>query len=44
MVRLDLVGLDWVGLNSPNVGGSGRHVYRGLLTVENYTEALGIKQ
>ena len=33
VVRLDLVGLDWVGLNSPNIGGSRRHVYRGLFTL-----------
>ena len=34
VVRLDLVGLDWVELNSPNIGGSRRHVYRGLFTLE----------
>ena len=33
VVRLDLVGLDWVGLNSPNIGGSRRHVYHGLFTL-----------
>ena len=33
VVRLDLVGLDWVGLNSPSIGGSRRHVYRGLFTL-----------
>ena len=33
VVRLDLVGLDWVGLNSPNIGGIRRHVYRGLFTL-----------
>ena len=32
VVRSDLVGLDWVGL-SPNIGGSRRHVYRGLFTL-----------
>ena len=34
VVRLDLVGLDWVGLNSPNIGGSRRHVYRGLFRAD----------
>ena len=33
VLKLDLVGLDWVGLNRPNIGGSLRHVYRGLFTL-----------
>ena len=33
LVRLSLVGLDWVGLDSPNIRGSSHHVYCGLFTL-----------
>ena len=33
LVRLSLVGLDWVELDSPNIRGSWRHVYHGLFTL-----------
>ena len=33
LVKSSLMGLDWVGLDSPNIRGSRRHVYRGLFTL-----------